>query len=1183
VEKPTKILKIKNIESELSDVRSLLHKDELIWPYQKLDLRSFTKKFFPYQTEKEAQKYFRLKPEKFLSAIEIKLKTIATFIKPLDERLKALEFQKELFDFFSIYSPKKLKKCQKILKKTPRQIREEFFSENTLKLAKKKSNMGQKHISELMQLWLNMRYYGTMSMGLAPQFLIPFLKSSKTLDEKKQSIKNAIEQIKPEIEKKLKEYDEWVYTKQRLDEERKLMTFGPESIKSIINNLGHTYYLATTGEINKAEAEKITNLVKETLKDVRITQNKEKKNLISEENEKVINDLIEKINSKPKFFFVVAQITNALVKDKDLTPVQKRTLQNLIKVTNLLPENTEEALENQELIRVFGIIFEPLENLLHIEDITIGEKDKKSASHVEDLNLLNEALDRIANWILNRIIQEKKPGLERILKIFDGIPSILGAKIIKLIKSEKIKLDIEKFKECIIEHLSRNGIYEIYSGVSEDKKGKSAELEVADEIVIPPEADMRLAPINKQIKFEFMKFLETSEIEVEKRHKQPLFNVFESNRIVPYKIVETLLNTTQDLLVNIINANSQNKLHEIIKVDKSEYEVKLKTTTLKLKPLMQKFDDTLLKLMKKLIKYKLQENTLLSSFKDKIETIWINSLITKKKIIIEEKEISTSKVSAIAAKLMGPKPKTFQGPPSAKAPPKGPPSKLPAVPAKAPPKGPPSKLPAVPSKVPPRGPPSKLPAVPSKAPPKGPPSKLPTGPSKNPPSQLKPVPSKSPPSKLPTGPSKNPPSQLIPVLTKSPPSKSPAVPSNIVSPKTSTSQTSKSEPISKLPGTLPSKINKGHPSIISVSSSKLNKIAPKLSKGALAKGSESSSLKITKKTPSKISEGSLPNEIDALPKKIKGPPRKKIKPSSEITGKSKKLVEVVCKEASGGLGETMLNSLECLPHTKPVSEGKPGIYLSEKEKQRIDAIRNTISEVEHLLEDITQEIDKFSAKEIRNAFKLLSKVHKLNIENVSPKEVREVISLAEELKINRDIIQVQLKHLQALDIEKKLSEASLRALESKLELVLRYFNDNIEEITHFIEQLGEKTSFYLKEYYKKRKSYWTRVKINKACINLRENVQFLIKIGRLDDETIKKAYKLYQDLQQSRRRRRRFETGQIAQKFADVIGIDKKLALKYTRQRELKSAIEEIFEVRIKRKKLSRRKIKESTKSANNN
>ena len=263
--------KIEKVEKELEETRSLLHKDELTWPYQKSDLKKFTNKFFPQFTTQEAKKYYKLKPKKLIPAIENKLKSIAAVLKPLDDRQRALEFQKDLFEFFSIYSPKKLKKCQKILKKTPRGIREEFFSEDTLKLAKKKSDLSQKHISELMQLWLNMRYFGAMSMGLCPQFLSPFLKTQKSLNDKKEGIQKAIDSITPEIKTKSEEYRNWVHTKTFMDNERNLMTFGPESIKTIINSLNSTYYLSVSGEISKGEAEEITKLVSEIIKEVEKT------------------------------------------------------------------------------------------------------------------------------------------------------------------------------------------------------------------------------------------------------------------------------------------------------------------------------------------------------------------------------------------------------------------------------------------------------------------------------------------------------------------------------------------------------------------------------------------------------------------------------------------------------------------------------------------------------------------------------------------------------------------------------------------------------------------------------------------------------------------------------------------------------------------------------------------------
>ncbi|MFX0136444.1 MAG: hypothetical protein ACFFDN_22580, partial [Candidatus Hodarchaeota archaeon] len=1018
-------------------------------PYQKLNLNKFTSKFFPQFTTQEAKKYYKLKPEKLILVTESKLKSIAAVLKPLDDRQRALEFQKDLFEFFSIYSPKKLKKCQKILKKTPRGIREEFFSEDTLKLAKKKSDFTQKHISELMQLWLNMRYFGAMSMGLCPQFLIPFLNTQKTLTNKIGSIQKALDSITPEIETKSDEYKNWVFTKTLIDNERKMMTFGPESLKIIINCLNSTYFLSVSGEISKAEAEDIIKLVKEIIKEVKVIEDKENKKFISEENEKAIDELLEKIHSKPKFFFIVAQITNTLIKDKDLNPEQKKTLLNLINVTELLPENSKDALENDELKRIFGIVFEPLENLLKVEDLKV--ESKATPAHIEDLKLLNESMEKIALWIIHRIIEEKKPGLNNILDIFDGIPTILGNNIVKFITTKKVKLNLDKFKECIIEHLSRNGIYEIYSGISADKKEKITELEVADEIIIPPEADMRLAPINKQIKFEFMKFLE-----IEKLEKKPLFNVLETSKIIPMNLVDMLLNTSQDLLVNIINSNAKNELHKIINADRREYEVKLKTLSLKLKPLMQKFDDALISVLKALkIGKQLHENVLLSEFKSKIEKIWINSLISKKKIVIEEKDISTSKVSDIAAKLEAKIPKSFQGPPSAPqgAPPKGPPSKLPAVPFK----GPPSKLSPVPSK----GPPLKLPPVPSK----GPPSKLP-------------VPLKGPPSKLPSIPSKSPPPKLASIPSKVPSSQLPLVPS-------------KKAPL---------------------------KISPEISKPLQSKIMSSSPLELNEETRAIIQKD---------------------------------------------LPEVMIDTLEELHEIEPT---KTYIEVDEEEKKKIFVMQKTIQEVEDLLESYTEEVDKFSPNEIKGAFKLLARVHKVDIENVTPKEIREIITLAEELKVKRDVITAQLEYLKTIDIEKKLSEASIKTLESKLELIVRYFDDHILEIQTFIEHLGEKTEFYLKEYQKKAgKAYWLRLKIGRLRIELKESVQFLVKFAMLTDESMKNARQYYSKMEENRKKRRNKIVGQNAQKLAKLLNVKKKKVLELTRQSELKASIEEIFKIRLKK------------------
>jgi len=343
-------------------------------------------------------------------------------------------------------------------------------------------------------------------------------------------------------------------------------------------------------------------------------------------------------------------------------------------------------------------------------------------------------------------------------------------------------------------------------------------------------------------------------------------------------------------------------------------------------------------------------------------------------------------------------------------------------------------------------------------------------------------------------------------------------------------------------------------SIHSKSSSKLKTVPSKVTGGPTSKGMGDKATKETEIHSSKVIKSY----------KVKSTREQSLRTTTRL----KKSEDEINLKSLNDLPETMLDTLQILPYTKNNKEIETiGQFIDDKKKSKVETIKKAIAEVESLLEEYTEDIDKFSPKEIKSAFKLLSRIHKINIENVTPHEVREVISLAEELKIKRDIISAQLDHLKAIDIEEKLSEASLKALESKLELIVRYFDDNIEEITTFIRELGEKTSFYIKEYYRKAgKSYWTRIKINKARVDLKQNVQFLVKLGNLDDKSIKKAKQLYMDIKKSRRQKKRQLTGKIAQKFADLIGIEKKVVLNLTRQRELRPSIEEIFEIRTRKK-----------------
>lgn len=709
-----KVIDIQSIKLKLAEIQTILQKREL-WPYQKLNLEDFRRKFFPKFAETEVKNYFNLSPEELIAAIENKLKATDALLRPFEEKKQALELQKGLLDFFSIFLPDKLGQCQNILYKTPMEIKNDFLSKSNLKLATKHGFTPEK-VSELIASWQNLRYMGGGSEALSPLSLCSFLGSPQFLEEKRASLSNAVEQISPGMEKISKDYELWAFVKEKIDEEKKVMTFGPTSIKKILESLNSTYRLSLNGKITKEQSLDVINQVENILFQVTTLDQEKDKRLLTDKDRENIGNLIKRIQEKQELFFYIAEISSVFKKGEELAPTQKETLQIIIRIIDLLPNNTEEAKQLEEIKETFGIVYEPLGTLLEADDLPVSSK--------MGLELLKQVNDKIAWWIVNRIAEEKKPGLENILEIFNGIPPLLGLSVAKLIKSERVKINLEKLKACLTKHFSKSGIFELYKELIEEK---GDELTVSDELIIPrKDPQMGLPPIFKQIKFKFMSLLETTIY-----NNRPLFNVLEANKIVPNNIIELFLTATEEILIKIIE--SRRKLHELIGVDENEYEVQLLTitrktesgktkeiTSLKLTPLMNSFFDAFLKIIQELEQTQLGEEALLFQFKNVIEKIWMDSLVIKKKIEPQEEiEVSSSRVSAMTAMLEGGKPPAGPGGPPIgplKGPPSGPPVGPPTGPPKGLPSGPPVGPPTGPPKGPTTGPPSEFPPVPPKEP-----------------------------------------------------------------------------------------------------------------------------------------------------------------------------------------------------------------------------------------------------------------------------------------------------------------------------------------------------------------------------------------------------------------------------------------------------------------------------------
>jgi len=1048
---------IRKLSSVLDQVRGILQKDTAIWPYQQMDIHEFMRKFFPdASSAKDVEKYKNLNPPKLIQAIENKLRTIDAILKPLEDRLKALEFQHRLLSYFAIYSPKKLKDCQKILNKTPRGIREGFTSEKNLELASNKG-FSQKAVAEIMTLWLNMRYYGALSCGLSPKFLLRSVKDVASLRTKLQTIEATIQNIQPKVEDKHNEYSIWVFKKQRIDEERKLMTFGPENVQTLETVLQSIHRLSLAGEITQNEAMDLVNKAKYIIEEAIKLGAIEKKTLISKEKQEKLTKIIQELYEKPKLFFIIAQITNFIQNGRTLTKDHLDALQKIDTVINMLPETTAEVLENETLVENLRIIFEPLKlsKIEHPKPPKRLKKKRKRAAKksgvkkTEEIELLKEIFDQTAKWVLTRIIAEKKAGLENLIKIFRGIPIGLGTHIAHLVMNKTVKIKIDSLKDCLISYLGNSGVYELYTQLGKAYQ-QEAEIEVADEIAIPPQADQRLAPIQKQLKFEFMKYMETAKI-----GKTPLFNILETQQIPPIKFVDLLLEESQQILVNIINYNADHKLHELMELKPDEFEVRLKTLNMKLSSFMKDVSTVFERIIsKELQKKKFHQQHVFKTFGENIKEIWIKNLIRVKKIEPkEEPEIATSKVSALAAKLEGGIKKQipkgiYQGPPRAT---------------------PPSTSPR---------------PAPSRA---APPS---TSPHPAPPNAKRPT-------------SHPPSAHLAPTLSTT---------------------------------------RRDHPSITTVSS-------PESSQADNSSEKEISS-EIISVDFEDAPDTFMPQLIDL--------------------NASKSIDEIKIQEnSSSRLGTDKTNEPISNTALEDVSEYPLPDFAKAKQAPHVNIatkttqLKETIEEAMKLVEASMVEMDILSPESLKNALQLVYQLHvveKTDIATIDPSKIREITDLAESLKRSKETIILQktkLKHL-----ETKLNDHALSALDAKLELIAKIYDEFIQDLEFAIAQLSGKGEKLIQHFGKKGgKDYRVRRKIKKEGQVLAQHVDLLKKFGELTRKQFKEVKTIYIAFQKAREEHKNQLIKKYSQTISEIVGIDRKAFLTLTRDPKLKNSLNQFFKI----------------------
>ena len=229
-------------------------------------------------------------------------------------------------------------------------------------------------------------------------------------------------------------------------------------------------------------------------------------------------------------------------------------------------------------------------------------------------------------------------------------------------------------------------------------------------------------------------------------------------------------------------------------------------------------------------------------------------------------------------------------------------------------------------------------------------------------------------------------------------------------------------------------------------------------------------------------------------------------------------------------------------------------------------LTETIEEAVRLVESSMVDLDQLSPESLKNALQLvyhLRVLEKLDGSAITPSKIRQITNLAVSLKDSKDAIVLQKEKLRKL--ETKLNERALLALDSKLELKAKLFDEFIHDLELTIVRLTEKGEKLIKHYGKKGgKDFRARQKIRKEGKTLAQEVDILKKIGELPQKEFDQVKKAYIHFQKARDARKNKLVKQFSTEISAIIGIDRKQFLILTREKKLKTSLEELFRITSK-------------------
>jgi hypothetical protein len=232
------------------------------------------------------------------------------------------------------------------------------------------------------------------------------------------------------------------------------------------------------------------------------------------------------------------------------------------------------------------------------------------------------------------------------------------------------------------------------------------------------------------------------------------------------------------------------------------------------------------------------------------------------------------------------------------------------------------------------------------------------------------------------------------------------------------------------------------------------------------------------------------------------------------------------------------------------------------DEPKIKQLKMMISEIEAMIEEYIQDVDKFGADEVKDVLKLAWDLKQIDLHHLSPEDIREIVDVANMLKLKKETIIIQkrkLKHYQ-----KQLTAPAIKKLNKQIDHISLNLEQFVEQLLDIIRKLTIRSEKVIQNHTDKKGIHFIFHKqFDKLRSDLKQHFNLFREIEQLPPKKLQQVKEAYIHLDEMRKLRKNREVGRAVDKMAKLLGINRNIILEYTRDAKIKEDLNKIFQLEL--------------------